>query len=84
MPWFINDVYELCDFAILNIKSADYHCIITTISKSKTINLMQNIALTENSGTLQNVKFVFTYKNGLRNFNVWWDGNWKKNGALPR
>ena len=78
MPWFIDYIYELCDFAILNIKSADYHCIITRISKSKTINLMQNIALTENSGTLQNIKFIFTYKNGLRNFNVWWDGNWKK------
>ena len=33
------------DIAILNIKSADYCCIISGISKSKAINLMQNIYL---------------------------------------
>ena len=35
------------DIAILNIKSADYCCIISGISKSKAINLMQNIYLTK-------------------------------------
>ena len=33
---------NLSNIAILNIK-ADYHCIISTISKSKAIDLMQNI-----------------------------------------
>ena len=40
------------DIAILNIKSADYHYIIGEISKSETINLMQNTDLTEKRGTL--------------------------------
>ena len=35
------------DIAVLNIKCSDYHCIISGISKSKAINLMQNIDLTE-------------------------------------
>ena len=32
---------NLSDMAILNIKGADYHCIISGISKSETINFMQ-------------------------------------------
>ena len=43
---------NLCDIAILNIKSADYHCIISRMTKSEAINLMQNIDLTEKSGRL--------------------------------
>ena len=43
---------NLSDIAILNIKSADYHSIINGISKSEAIKLMQNIDLTEKSGTL--------------------------------
>ena len=31
---------NLCDIAILNIKSADYHCVISRISKSEAITLM--------------------------------------------
>ena len=42
---------NLNDFAILNIKSADYCCIISGISKSGAINLMQNTDLAEKSGT---------------------------------
>ena len=38
---------NLSDIAILNIESADYCCIISGISKSEAINLMQNIHLTE-------------------------------------
>ena len=33
---------KLSDIAILNIKSSNYHCIISGISKSQTINLLQN------------------------------------------
>ena len=37
----------LSDIAISNIKSSDYNCIISRVSKSKAINLMQNIKLTK-------------------------------------
>ena len=43
---------NLSDIAILNIKTADYHCIISGISGDEAINLMQNMDLTEKSGTL--------------------------------
>ena len=43
---------NLSDIAILNIKSVDYRCIISEISKSESIILMQNIELTEKSRTL--------------------------------
>ena len=38
---------NLSNIAILNIKGSDYHCIISLISKNKTIDLMQNADLTE-------------------------------------
>ena len=38
---------NLRDIDILNISGADYHCIISGISKSEAINLMQNIDLTK-------------------------------------
>ena len=40
------------NIAILNIKRADYHCIINGSSRNKAINLMQNINLIGNSKTL--------------------------------
>ena len=43
---------KLRDSAILNIKRADYCYIISRVSKSEAINLMQNIYLTEKSRTL--------------------------------
>ena len=43
---------NLSDIAILNIKRSDYRCIISLISKSEAINLMQNVDLTEKSATL--------------------------------
>ena len=46
---------NLSDIAILNIKSVDYCCIISGISKRKAINLMQNIVLIEKSETLKNI-----------------------------
>ena len=52
MSWFINDVCNLSDIAILNIKGSDYCCIISGISKTETMKLLQNIDLTEKSGTL--------------------------------
>ena len=38
---------NLNDITILNIKSADYRCVISGISKSEAINLMQNTDLTK-------------------------------------
>ena len=43
---------NLSDIAILNIKVPNYRSIISEIRKSEAINLMQNIDLTEKSGTL--------------------------------
>ena len=40
------------NICILNIKNADYCCIINRISKSEAIKLLQNIDLIENSGAL--------------------------------
>ena len=39
--------YWYCDIAILNIKSADCCCVISRISKSEAINLMQSTDLTK-------------------------------------
>ena len=43
---------NLSNFAILKIYCADYCCIISRISKSEEINLMENINLNKKSGTL--------------------------------
>ena len=42
---------NLSEIAILKIKSSDYHCIISLISKNEAIKLLQNADLTEKSGT---------------------------------
>ena len=43
---------NLSDIAILNIKGADYCCIISEISKGEAIKLMQSIDLTKKRRTL--------------------------------
>ena len=43
---------NISNIASLNIKGSDYRCVISGISKSEAINVMQNIDLTEKSGTL--------------------------------
>ena len=43
---------KLSDIAIINIKSFNYRCVISGISKSEAIKLLQNIDLAEKSGTL--------------------------------
>ena len=43
---------DLSDIAILSIKGVDYRCIISGISKSEVINLMQNSDLCEKIGAL--------------------------------
>ena len=51
MPWFINDVYEPYIY-ILNIKNANYPCIVNEISKREAAKFLQNIDLSEKSETL--------------------------------
>ena len=41
---------NLDDIAILNIRSVDYRCVVNGISKSKTVNLLQNADLSEKKG----------------------------------
>ena len=48
---------NLSDTAVLNIKGSDCGCIISRISKSETIKLLQNIDLTEKSGTFSKNKY---------------------------
>ena len=43
---------DLSDISILNIKGSNCRCIINGISKSEAIKLLENIGLTEKSGTL--------------------------------
>ena len=44
---------DVKSIAILNMPSADYHCIITGISKSEAVNLLKkNNDLSKKSGTL--------------------------------
>ena len=43
---------NLSDIATLNIKSSDYRCIISGISKSEAMNIIQNINSTGKRGTL--------------------------------
>ena len=43
---------NLSNIAILNIKSADYRCIISGIRTNEAINLMQNANFAKGSGTL--------------------------------
>ena len=50
---------NLSDIAILNIKGSDYHCIISLISKTESIKLLQNVNLTIKSGTLKDTKIYF-------------------------
>ena len=47
---------ETNSIVILNIKSVDCRCIIVRISKSETINALQNVGLSENRGSLLNIK----------------------------
>ena len=42
---------NLSDIAILNIEGSEYRFIISLISKNDAINFMQNVDLTEKSGT---------------------------------
>ena len=48
----VNKTNVLKECNILNIKSSDYHYIISLVSKNEAIKLMQNADLTGKSGVL--------------------------------
>ena len=64
MSWFINNGNELSDIAILNIKGADYCCIISGISKSKAINIMYIIDLTKKWNIIKDKNLLSHLKMG--------------------
>ena len=49
---------NLSDIATLNIKSSNYRCIISLISKNEAIDLLQNANLTEKIGTKKIRKII--------------------------
>ena len=55
---------NLSDIAILNIKGYDYRCIISLISKTEVISVMQNADLTEKAEHYKAQKIISLYKNG--------------------
>ena len=59
---------NLSNTAVLSINCADYRCIISGISKSETVNLLQKADLNKKSGIFQIIKiikiFLSIYKNG--------------------
>ena len=56
---------KLSDIAILNMESADHRCIISRISKSEAINLLENIDLAKKKRIIiKYKKLIITYKNG--------------------
>ena len=59
---------NLSDIALLNTKNADYCCIITGISNSKAIKLLQKLNLTEKRNIINkksNLKLQFTRNSKL-------------------
>ena len=55
IPWVINDIY-VRNIYILNVKGADYLCIINKFSKSKAMKLFKNIDLTSKKLNIKNKK----------------------------
>ena len=53
---------NLSDIAILSINDLDYRCIINGISKNEALNLLQKTDINGKSGTLKNIKNLFSNK----------------------
>ena len=53
---------NLSHIAILSINDLDYRCIINGISKNEVLNLLQKTDINEKSGTLKNIKNLFSNK----------------------
>ena len=59
---------NLTNIALLTIKSANYCCIISGISKSETINVLQNIDLIEKKWNILNYKNLSSHMKWLKKF----------------
>ena len=53
---------NLSHIAILSINDLDYRCIINGISKNEVLNLLQKTDINQKSGTLKNIKNLFSNK----------------------
>ena len=71
---------SLSNTATLNIKSFDYHCIVSLISKNEATNLLQNADWTEKWEHYKKKKiFLKVYvKMKKNNYKTWWCWNQKK------
>ena len=49
---------NLSNIVILKFRCDDYHCIISGTGKNEVVNLLQNVALIEKTGILQNKIFA--------------------------
>ena len=61
---------NLSDVSIFNIKDADYRCNISGVNKSDATILSKNRFDQKKQNVIKH-KFITTYENGIRNFNVW-------------
>ena len=52
---------NLDNIANLNVTSVAYSCVISRISKSEAINLLQNVDLSEKIETLESIKNLLSY-----------------------
>ena len=52
MPWLVMKFMNLSVISILDIKTADYRCIVSEIIKNEAINLMDKTNLTKKSTVL--------------------------------
>ena len=69
---------NLSNIVILNIHGADYCCIISGISKSEAIRLLQKADLNEKCRALLIIKIIYkVYKKWIKKYKVWWYWNWK-------
>ena len=53
---------NLDDIAILSINSIDFKCIISGISKSEAVKVLQNVDFNEKRWALKNLNFLTVYK----------------------
>ena len=70
----MNDVYNLSEITISNVKGSDFCCIISLISINEAINLLQNADLTKKIGNYKVKKyknFARVHKNGKNNNKIW-------------
>ena len=57
---------NISDIAIINVKNADYRCIVHNISKSEAVNLLKNSVLEDHGYVQENIVWSFSlFKTGF-------------------